>query len=104
MQTIHFHPRYLEAVESRRKTRTTRFHDPAAVGEAVLQFQADGKQPIRLEAVVTETRDTTFHDLTDDDARHEDLEDADQLREVLRWHYPSITSGDLVQVVTFHLA
>ena len=103
MHTIHFHPRYLEAVKSGRKTRTTRLNDPAVVGETLLQFRQDGKPPVQLAAVVTGTRDTTLTDLTDDDASHEDLEGADQLREVLRWHYPSISEGDRLQVVTFHL-
>lgn len=102
-QTIYFSPRYLDAVRSGRKTRTTRFHDPARLGDAVLEFEAE-PDPVRLRATVTDIRETTFAELTDDDARHEALETADQLRDGLRTHYPTITSDDPVQVVSFRLA
>lgn len=102
MQTIYFNPRYLDAVKSGRKTRTTRFRDPASVGAAVLEFEIE-ENPVRLTAEVTEVRDTTFAELTDDDARHEGLETADQLRDALRSHYPAISANDSVQVVSFHL-
>jgi cytidine deaminase len=103
MQTIHFHPRYLEPVRSGRKTRTTRFRDPAGLGNAVLSFAQSRGSALLLPAVVTGIVDTQFDLLTDDDARHEDLATAQDLKDVLRWHYPTIASSDAVQVVTFHL-
>jgi cytidine deaminase/uncharacterized protein YqfB (UPF0267 family) len=101
-QTIYFNPRYLDDVTSGRKTRTTRFRDPARVGAAVLEFEVE-EAPVRLAAEVTDVRETTFAGLTDDDARHEALETADQLRDGLRFHYPTITLDDPVQVVSFRL-
>jgi len=55
MQTIYFDPRYLDAVRSGRKTRTTRFRDPARLGAAVLEFELE-QAPVRLMANVTEVR------------------------------------------------
>lgn len=103
MQTIYFNPRYLDAVRSGRKSRTTRFRDPARMGAAVLEFELE-QAPVRLMAKVTDIRETTFAELTDDDAQHEALETADQLRDVLRSHYPAIAPDDPVQVVSFQLA
>jgi hypothetical protein len=103
MQTIYFDPRWLDAVRSGRKTRTTRFRDPARVGTAVLEFELK-QAPVRLMAKVTDIRETTFAELTDDDAQREALETADELRDALRWYYPMIASSDPVQVVSFQLA
>ena len=103
MQTIHFDPRWLDVVKSGQKTRTTRFREPARVGSAVLEFELE-QAPVRLMARVTDIRETTFAELTDDDAQHEALETADELREALRWYYPTIASNDPVQVVSFQLA
>lgn len=55
-------------------------------------------------AKVTDIRETSFAELTDDDAQHEALETADELRNVLRQYYPMIASNDPVQVVSFQLA
>jgi cytidine deaminase/uncharacterized protein YqfB (UPF0267 family) len=103
VQTIYFNPRYLDAVRSGQKTRTTRFRDPARMGAAVLEFELE-PAPVRLMAKVTDIRETTFAALTDDDAQHEALETADQLRQALRSHYPMIAPNDQVQVVSFQLA
>ena len=103
MQTIYFDPRWLDVVRSGRKTRTTRFRDPARAGAAVLEFELE-PAPVRLMAKVTDVRETTFAELTDDDAQHEALETADELRNVLRWYYPEIALTDPVQVVSFQLA
>lgn len=103
MQTIYFDPRWLDAVRSGRKTRTTRFREPARVGTAVLEFELE-QAPVRLMAKVTDIRETSFAELTDDDAQHEALETADELRNVLRRYYPMIVSNDPVQVVSFQLA
>ena len=103
MQKIHFHPRYLDSVRAGRKTRTTRFRDPVTLGEAILEFRPEGQRPVRLSAVVTDVRETTLKQLTDVDARREDLNSAEDLRDVLRWHYPEIAADDHVQVVSFRL-
>ena len=42
MQTIYFDPRWLDAVRSGRKTRTTRFREAARVGVALLEFELKG--------------------------------------------------------------
>ena len=49
-------------------------------------------------------RRTRIAELTNDDAQHEALETADELRDVLRWYYPMIASNDQVQIVSFQLA
>ena len=103
MQTIYFDPRWLGAIRSGRKTRTTRFREAAMVGAALLEFELE-PAPVRLMANVTNIRETTFAELTDDDAQHEALETADELRDALRWYYPMIASNDSVQVVSFQLA
>ncbi|MBC7593365.1 MAG: hypothetical protein H7288_05410, partial [Kineosporiaceae bacterium] len=41
--------------------------------------------------------------LTNDEARQEDLPDADALRRALRTHYPNLEGHDVVAVATFHL-
>jgi cytidine deaminase/uncharacterized protein YqfB (UPF0267 family) len=103
MQTIYFNPRYLDDIRSGRKTRTTRFRDPARMGAAVLEFEIE-HAPVRLAAEVTDIRETTFAELTDDDAEREGLATADLLRDTLRLHYPAISADDPVQVVSFQLA
>ncbi|MFD8141603.1 ASCH domain-containing protein [Streptomyces sp. NPDC059708] len=96
---IRFSPRYLEAVRSGAKTKTTRFRDPARLGPARLVFASDPE--VVLAAEVTEIRHCLVGDLTDQDARAEGLSAAAELREVLKSHYPDLAATDEVDVVTF---
>ncbi|MFE9931418.1 ASCH domain-containing protein [Streptomyces sp. NPDC005533] len=98
---IRFHPRYLEAVRSGAKTRTTRFRDPARPGPARLVFASDPE--VVLSAEVTGVRHCPVADLTDGDARAEGLTTAAELRDVLKGHYPELAGTDEVDVVTFRI-
>ncbi|MCB5177950.1 ASCH domain-containing protein [Streptomyces sp. SMC 277] len=98
---IRFNPRYLEDVRSGAKTRTTRFRDPARLGPARLVFESDPE--VVLPAEVTGIRHCLVDELTDQDARAEALTTADELREVLKRHYPDLAGTDEVDVVTFRI-
>ncbi|MEU8773536.1 ASCH domain-containing protein [Streptomyces sp. NPDC048606] len=98
---IRFNPRYLEAVRSGAKTKTTRFRDPAELGPARLVFESDPE--VVLPAEVTDIRHCRVDDLTDQDARAEGLTTAAELREGLRGHYPDLAGTDEVDVVTFRI-
>ncbi|MFC8918334.1 ASCH domain-containing protein [Streptomyces sp. NPDC057116] len=98
---IRFNPRYLEAVRSGVKTKTTRFRDPAQLGPARLVFESDPE--VVLPAEVTGIRHCMVSDLTDQDAQAEGLTTAAQLREVLQRHYSGLVGTDQVDVVTFRI-
>ncbi|MFK4107983.1 ASCH domain-containing protein [Streptomyces sp. NPDC002176] len=96
---IRFSPRYLDAVRSGAKTRTTRYQDPAQLGPARLVFESDPE--VVLSAEVTDIRHCLVSDLTDQDAQAEALTTATELRDVLKRHYPELTGTDEVDVITF---
>ncbi|WP_200836985.1 ASCH domain-containing protein [Streptomyces sp. WAC05374] len=98
---IRFNPRYLEAVRSGVKTKTTRFRDPAQLGPARLVFESDPE--VVLPAEVTGIRHCLVSDLTDQDAQAEGLTTAARLREVLQGHYPDLVGTDGVDVITFRI-
>ncbi|MGV9791360.1 ASCH domain-containing protein [Streptomyces sp. NPDC003435] len=98
-QIIRFSSRYLYAVRSGAKTRTTRYRDPARLGPARLVFESDPE--VVLSAEVTDIRHCLVGDLTDQDAQAEALTTATELREVLKRHYPELTGTDEVDVITF---
>lgn len=100
-QTVRFHPRYLDAVRSGAKTRTTRWGEAVTTGPARFVFESDPE--VVLSATVTDVRGCTVAELTDEDARAEDLTTADDLRAALGTHYPAIGPADAVDVVTFRV-
>ena len=99
---IRFDPRYYDDTLAGRKTATTRVDDPCALGPVLLVFEFDDGYK-RLRAVVESIETTRFGDLTDQDAQREGCAVADDLRSVLRGHYPDIRDDSQVDVVGFHL-
>ncbi|WP_243062267.1 ASCH domain-containing protein [Humibacter sp. RRB41] len=100
---IRFNPRYFDDVVAGRKTATTRFDDPCAVGPAWLVFEFDDEYK-RLGGVVDLIDTKRFDEITDADAQLENGNVADDLRNGLRGHYPGIRDDSIVDVVHFHLA
>jgi len=99
---VYFNPRHYDSIASGQKTITIRHHDPIQPGSAVLVFD-DGDTIRRLDARIESVESRRFDHLSDDDARREDLPDADALRGALRTHYPHLEGHDVVDVATFHL-
>jgi len=99
---IRFNPRYYDAIIEGRKTATARFDDPCTIGSAWLLFEFDDTYK-RLPAEVETIRSKRFDDLTDADARAENVDTADGLREGLLRHYPSLTESSTVDIVHFKL-
>lgn len=100
---IRFNPRYYDAVLAGEKTATTRWSDPCTPGPAWLLFEFDDVYR-RLSGVVDSVATKQFDEISDDDARLELCDTADELRTGLRQHYPSISGADPVDFVRFHLA
>lgn len=84
MQVVSFDPRYLEWVRAGSKTRTTRYGEPVELGPA----RFESAPPVFLDAHVTGIRHAGLDDLTDEDAAAENFDDAEALRDALRYHYP----------------
>ncbi len=99
---IRFNPRYYESIATGRKTATTRFDDPCALGPAWLVFEFDDEYK-RLRGVVDFIETKRFDEITDADALLEGGNVADDLRNGLRGHYPDIRDDSTVDVVHFHL-
>jgi len=98
---VRFSARYFEAVRDGVKTATTRLNDPCAPGPAWLLFEFDDEYR-RLPGWIDSVVSKRFDEISDDDARSEGCERADELRAGLRGHYPAITDADTVEVVRFH--
>lgn len=99
---VRFSPRYYGPVASGAKRATTRYHDPCEVGPAWLLFEFPDAYR-RLPATVESVQPKRLAELTDDDARLEDLSSAAELRAGLRGHYPGIADDDCVDFVCFSL-
>ncbi len=93
---LHFSARYLDAVRSGAKTRTTRMAPEAETGPVRLIFPT--KPRTRLDATVISVRETTLSGLTDQDAQAEQCDTPGQLRHLLAQHYPHISQDDQVWV------
>jgi cytidine deaminase len=100
---IRFNARYFDDVITGRKSATTRFDDPCAVGPAWLVFEFDDEYK-RLRGVVDSIDSKRFDEISDADAQLEGGTVADDLKNGLRGHYPSIRDDSIVDVVRFHLA
>lgn len=99
MQSIDFHPDYLEAVRAGRKTTTVRYREDIAPGPAELVF--DGA---RLTAEVVRIVRTTADLLTDADARADGFEDRGVLmRRLQGLHYPGMPDDAPVEIVHFRV-
>lgn len=96
-----FSARYLDAVRSGAKTRTTRLSREAEPGPVQLVFPTDPRT--RLDATVLTVRQTTLTGLTAQDAQAEHCQSPAELRELLAQHYPNIGDGDQVWVHEFRL-
>ncbi|CAM3703919.1 ASCH domain-containing protein [Occultella aeris] len=100
MQTIGFHPDYLEPVRAGTKVTTVRYREDMVVGPAELVF--DTQPTIALTGEVTGVRRTRLDELTDADARADGFADRDALIERLRTvHYPDLPDDADVTVVYF---
>jgi cytidine deaminase len=97
---VRFSARYYDAVVAGRKTATTRFDDPCAVGSAWLLFEFDDEYK-RLPGYIESIETKRFDELTDEDARLEGGEVAEHLRQGLGKHYPNILDQSIVDVVRF---
>lgn len=99
MQEISFDPRYLDWVRTGSKTRTTRYGEAVALGQA--RFRFESTPPVWIDAQVTEVRLVELADLDDDDAAAENFADVAELRAALRYHYPGLPDDAHVAVVQF---
>ncbi|RSS51150.1 ASCH domain-containing protein [Streptomyces sp. WAC06614] len=100
-QTLYFHPAYLDAVRSGRKTTTVRFRDPVEPGPVRMVFESDDE--VVLSGAVTGTTSRAVAELTDADAVADGFRDLAELQDRLRFHYPDIAPTDEVTVVHFRL-
>lgn len=100
-QVLEFSPRYLDTIRSGAKTRTTRRVMEATPGPVVLLFATDPRT--RLNASVRNARRTRFRNLTHEDAQAEGCGTPDELRRLVREHYPDIAMDDEVWVIEFAL-
>jgi cytidine deaminase len=98
-QVVSFDPRYLEWVRDGRKTCTTRYGEPIALGPALFRFEFDPATYVSAE--VTALRTVRVADLTDTDAAAENFRTADDLRAALEYHYPGLPSAATVVVASF---
>ena len=97
MPTIRFLKQFEEAVRSGQKTSTVR-RGKSHLKEGWVEL-AFGDS--RLLACITEIRESTFGQLSDEDARKDGFGDVKQLHEALLRIYPDIKSDDTVSVITF---
>jgi cytidine deaminase len=97
---VRFSARYYDDVLAGRKTATTRFDDPVIPGEAWLLFEFDDEYK-RLPGLVKSVQRKRFSEIDDSDAALENARSADDLREGLRGHYPTIKDDDWIDVVKF---
>ncbi|WP_438295723.1 ASCH domain-containing protein [Streptomyces sp. HUAS TT7] len=101
-QSLYFHPDYLDAVRTERKTTTVRFRDPVETGPVSLVFELDDE--VALPGVITQVTVKTVAQLSETDARADGFHDLAELHDRLRFHYPDIGPTDDITIVHFRLA
>ncbi|MEV6682933.1 ASCH domain-containing protein [Streptomyces erythrochromogenes] len=101
MQDLRFHPAYLDAVRTGRKTTTVRFRDPVETGPVNMVFESDDE--VVLPGVITRIVSRRVAELTEADAVADGFRDLAELQDRLRFHYPDIKPADDAAIVHFRL-
>jgi len=99
---VRFNRGYRSDIVAGRKTSTVRWHDPVAIGPALLVFEDDAENA-PLAAIIESVESQRFDALTDADARRENAASVADLHAGLRSHYPELTDDSLVDIVGFRL-
>ncbi|MFE7096716.1 ASCH domain-containing protein [Streptomyces erythrochromogenes] len=99
VQDLHFHPAYLDAVRTGRKTTTVRFRDPVETGPVNMVFESDDE--VVLPGVITRIVSRRVAELTEADAVADGFSDLAELQDRLRFHYPDIKPTDDATIVHF---
>jgi cytidine deaminase len=100
-QDLYFHPGYLDAVRTGRKTTTVRFRDPVETGPVNMVFELDDE--VVLPGVITQVIPKVVAELTEPDAVADGFRDLAELQDRLRFHYPDIKPTDEAVIVHFRL-
>lgn len=101
MQDLYFHPSYLDAVRTGRKTTTVRFRDPVETGPVNMVFELGDE--VVLPGVITQVTPRVVAELTEADAVADGFRDLAELQDRLRFHYPDIKPTDEAAIVHFRL-
>ncbi|HVX47309.1 MAG TPA: ASCH domain-containing protein [Mycobacteriales bacterium] len=97
---VRFSGRYFDDVAAGRKTITIRCDDSLSVGPAYFVFEDDAGVR-RLDGRIETIEERRFDRLTVEDARRENVATVEELRTLLRGHYPDIADDAAVDVATF---
>ncbi len=100
-QSLHFHPSYLDAVRTGRKTTTVRLRNSVETGPVNLVFELEAE--VVLSGSVTRLTSKEVGELTDADAVADGFRDLAELQDRLRFHYPRIKATDEATIVHFRL-
>lgn len=103
-QRIYMWEGYEAAIRSGAKTQTIRIDDPFRPGPAELVFEKENGEVLTTGATVTEVRQMTRAELTEEDAVRDGFATHDELQNALDRHYPGVAPSDRVDVVTFALS
>lgn len=103
-QRIYMWEGYEVAIRSGVKTQTVRIDDPFRPGPAELVFEKEDGEVVSIGATVTEVRQTTRAELTQEDAVRDGFADLDELQNALATHYSGVGPSGRVDVVTFALS
>ena len=102
-QRIYMWEGYETSIRDGSKRQTIRIDDPFHPGPAQIVCEKGNGQVVTLDAAVTSVVETSYRELTEEQARCDGFASLAELHQALHIHYPGLAENDMTDVVSFEL-
>jgi cytidine deaminase len=94
---------YEASIRDGSKRQTIRIDDPFRRGPAQIVFKKGTGEVVTIDAFVTSVIETSYRELTEEQARRDGFASLAELHQALNTHYPDLAEDDLTDVVSFEI-
>lgn len=94
---------YEASIRDGSKRQTIRIDDPFHPGPTQISFEKGNGDVVTINAFVTSVVETSYRELTADQAQRDGFASLEELHQALKTHYPDLAEEDMTDVVSFEL-
>lgn len=102
-QKIYMWEGYEASIRDGSKRQTIRIDDPFHPGPAQIVFEKGNGEVVTIDATVTSVVETSYRELTVEQARRDGFASLAELHQALNTHYPDLAEDDMTDVVSFEI-
>lgn len=102
-QKIYMWEGYEASIRDGSKRQTIRIDDPFHPGPAQIVFEKENGEVVTINAAVTSVVETSYRELTEEQARRDGFASLTELHHALNIHYPGLAEDDMTDVVSFEI-